>query len=76
MKRAEVAGALPPSLSAALSYMYSVEDAGSPWLSIACEQAGGKCDMIWGVQGGGSDRNMRGMDEDDYYAATARILST
>ena len=29
--------------------------------------------MIWGVQGGGSDRNMRGMDEDDYYAATARI---
>ena len=29
--------------------------------------------MIWGVQGGGSDRNMRGMDEGDYYAATARI---
>jgi hypothetical protein len=35
--------------------------------------------MIWGAQGGGSDRirNMRGMDEvdveDDYYAATARI---
>jgi hypothetical protein len=49
------------------------EDAGSPWLSVACEQAGGNCDMIWGVQGGGSDRNIRRMDEDDYYAATARI---
>ena len=30
--------------------------------------------MFWGVQGGGSDRNMRGMDEDDYYAAPARNL--
>ena len=49
------------------------DDAGSPWLSVPCEQAGEECDMIWGVQGGGSDRNMRGMDEDDYYAATARI---
>ena len=47
--------------------------AGSPWLSVACEQAGEECDMIWGAQGGGSVRNMRGMDEDDYYAATARI---
>ena len=43
-------------------------------MSVACEQAGEEyvtTDMIWGVQGGGSDRNMQGMD--DYYAATARI---
>ena len=54
-------------------YAAAPDYAGSPWLSVACEQAGEECDMIWDAQGGGSVRNMRGMDEDDYYAATARI---
>ena len=56
VKRAEVAGAL--SGGSRRCWL-------SVWLSVACEQAGGECDMIWGAQGGGSVRNMRGMDEDD-----------
>ena len=63
-------GSAPKSLEPSAA---APDDAGSPWLSVACEQAGEECDMIWGAQGGGSVRNMRGMDEDDYYAATARI---
>ena len=63
-------GSAPKSLEPSAA---APDYAGSPWLSVACEQAGEECDMIWGAQGGGSVRNMRGMDEDDYYAATARI---